>query len=385
MIQLLKQAFYQIGLHPLRSFLTVLGIVNGIMALVVIVAISHSTNKVIESQLEELGTNLLVIRPYFAYGESALVPTRIQYSLEDMAQIKNTALSVEEVAPSYQNSLHFQYGHRSLSINIVGTNDKYATVKNLTMRQGRFLSSMDITSDRFVVVLNETAAQRLGAMTDLSSDVRVRIAGIMAKIVGIVQDKTTEGGGVPMAYLPLPLYDRLVAQGANNPLEIYIRVKKEFSVNDGIREIKSFLKATHGPLAEESLRSMTDFLEVSREIQTRAMWVFFAMAGIALLLGGVGLTNLLMISVRERTREIGIRKAVGAKDRAILFQFVAEGIILSLGGGLVGVLLRIWAITMVLPVLNLPVHIPLSAIWTGVFFSAGLGVLGSFYPAWVAA
>ncbi len=356
------------------------------MALVLIIAIGQETNRILEAQLEELGTNLLVIRPYSSYADSDLMPTQIEYSLDDITRIKDATLSVDEVAPAFQGSLLFQYGRRSLSIGVVGTNDKYAAVKSLEVRQGRFLSSMDIASDRTVAVLNKTAAQRLGNIDDISLGVYVRVNGLLAKVVGIVNDKTTEmGPGAAIAYLPIPFYHRLVAKGPNNQLAIYILVRKEFPVEIGTREVKSVVKEMHGPLAEETVRSMTDFLMASLEIQKRAIFVLFTMAGIALLLGGMGIANLLMISVRERTREIGIRKAVGAKDQAILFQFVAEGIFLSLVGGLAGVLLGIQAIVMVLPALNLPVYIPIAAIWTGLLFSAGLGILGSVYPASVAA
>lgn len=362
-----------------------LGIINGIMALVLIVAIGQETNRIIQTQLDELGTNLLVIRPFFFYRESDLIPTRIQYELSDITRIKKATLSVDEAAPFYQGNLPVQYRRRSLSMGIVGTNDIYAYVKNLKVKQGRFLSPIDLEGNRFVAVLNETAAERLGIDSHLL-DAKLRVNGLVVKVVGIIEDKATEmGSGASIAYLPLPFYHRLLGQRSQNSLEIYLLIKNNFSVANGITEIKSLVKAMHGPMAEETVRSVSDYLQTSQEIQKRALWVLSAMAGIALLLGGIGITNLLMISVQERTREIGIRKAVGAKDGAILFQFMAEGILLSIGGGLLGVLLGIYAIVMVLPALNLPVNIPVAAIWIGVLFSAGLGIIGSVYPASAAA
>jgi|GEM_PF-6965563 len=384
-LQLIGQALGQIRLHPLRSFLAVLGTMNGIMSVVMVVAISDGHRSVIKQHFDELGANLLVVSSYVWGHELDSVPTEIRYSMQDMIRIKNACRSVKEVAPVMRGSLTLQYERRSLELHVTATDARYVRVRNLTVKKGRFLSPLDIELDRRVVVLNETAARRLLGSDDLNAYRELLVQGTSVAVIGIVEDRVTEAGsGMPTAYLPMAFYSRLVKTYSDS-LGFYILIHETFDLEQGMKEVQSILKETHGPTAVESVSGMTEFLAAFRDISRRAIWALAVIASITLLLSGIGISNLLLASVRERTREIGVRKALGAKDRAILFQFVIEGIVLSVLGGIFGVLLGVGGLVLVLPALELPVIIPYHAVIVGVLFSIGVGFLASYYPAKIAA
>lgn len=384
--QLLGQVFDQIRLHPLRSFLAVFGTMNGIMAVVMAVAIGQGSRMEIKRHFDELGANLLMVSSYASSGAPKAIPKIIKYTHKDVIRLKNSCLSVEEVAPFMEGDLEAQYRRRPLlRLRVIGTDTRYLKVRNLTMREGRFLSPLDLQLNRHVVVLNESAARLLIDSRYSRDDFKLFVGGTAVSVVGIVQDKTTEGFGQPVAYLPTTLYRRLIDVDFQNLMSIYVLVKESFTVEQAMEEVKLFLKGVHGPEAMESVESMTDFLVAFKEINRKAIWSLTAIASIILLSGGIGISNLLLASVRERTQEIGIRKAVGAKDRAILFQFVTEGVILSLLGGVLGVFLGIGVLPALLPALQLPVVIPYSAVVIGVIFSVVVGILSSYYPARTAA
>lgn len=382
---LIKQAIDQIRIHPLRSFLAILGTMNGIMAVVMVVAIGQGHRIELKKRIQEVGSNLIVVHPY-AFSESDAIPTVIKYSTDDLVHIKNTSLSTDEVAPLLRSAPEVQYQKRSLRLNVIGTDARYAKVMNLHLREGRFLTSFDLERNRHVIVLNETAVNMLGGSHPFTIGASLLVKSTIVSLVGIIRDNIVEfGPRSPVAYIPMTLYKRLINEPSENLLSIYVLVRDSFTLAVGMKEIKSLLTTLHGPNAATTVSPMAEFLEEFRNMVKQALLALVAIASITLLLGGIGLSNLLLSSVQSRTREIGIRKTFGAKDRDIIFQFVIEGLILSLIGGVFGVLLGVIGCVLVLPSMQLPVIIPYSAIFTGVLFSIIVGIVSSYYPAKIAA
>ena len=399
---LLLTALSSLAVNKLRAGLTLLGIVIGITAVITLMAIGQGVQQSITQRIESLGTNLLFVRP----GESSQggvfggQGSASTLTMEDAIAIQDPvfAPSVAAVAPELSTTGQVVAGRANTSTRVYGVTPEYLEARNFDLSSGEFITPGHIDAASLVAVLGSEVAETLFGNREPIGQA-VRINGRQFDVIGVLESK---GGNrffslddqvlVPITTAHHRLASRRTAQGAFNIQTINVQVADLDRMDSAIREVATVLRLRHRITGEDdfSITSQQETIETLQE--TTGTFVVFlgAIAGISLLVGGIGIMNIMLVSVTERTREIGIRKAMGAKYRDILLQFVLEATLLSLGGGGVGVLagmLLSWALNG----RSLLGGQPTQTVFSGevavmaLAVSAGIGLFFGIYPAMRAA
>ena len=399
-MNIVSTALRALGSSKLRSGLTLLGIVIGITAVTVMMSIGRSVQSGITSSVQAQGTNLLFVNPGFgASGGAAAQITPL--TLEDSNALMDPALapSVKAVAPEINTFGRVIVGRRYVDASIVGVTPEYASVRNSNVGRGRFITPAHIRSRAEVAVIgSETATDLFGSRNPLGETVRVN--GRQFTVVGVLQD--TGGaffGFGDRVYVPITTaYYRLsherTAQGGVSVDSINVEAVDADSIRAAELEITTILRLRHRIVGANDfeINTLEELLRTLNQITTALVLFLGTVAGISLLVGGIGVMNVMLVSVTERTREIGIRKAMGAKRRDILLQFLTEAVFLTMGGGLIGMLLSLGIVPIIAFFVSQagddPGENPLSAIafQPGVAVlalgvAAGVGLLSGIYPA----
>ncbi len=387
----LKEALESLSVNKLRTALTMLGIVIGVAAVVSMIAIGEGASSSITSSIESMGTNLIYVSR--AYENSNPQPL----TLADAQAIVESggAPSVMAVAPSVQTSMQVIYGGESTSTTILGVTPDYAIVRNTAVASGRFITQADIDSRATIVILGSDVVEEI-----FGSDIgvlgeKIRIGNNLYEVVGILETSggTSIGSADNQVIVPLTTaLSRLMARtSAKDEVNlISVSAVNSDAISSAITEISSILRSRHkihtGEDDDFSIFSQETMTEAATSI-TGVLTVFLGgIAAISLLVGGIGIMNIMLVSVIERTKEIGLRKAVGARNRDILMQFMVESLIIGLTGGVLGVLLA-WLLTLIIKniasassfMLN-PV-ITIDSVLLAVLFSLAIGLLFGIYPA----
>ncbi|GIW29253.1 MAG: ABC transporter permease [Meiothermus sp.] len=392
--QVFRIAWRAILGNPLRSVLTTLGVIIGVAAVVALTMVGQGSTANITRSLQSLGTNLLTIGSNTGGrgGGFGLVrfggPQTI--TLADAEAVKSAfADRLAGVAPALQSNQQVKVGANNLNVTVIGTWPDYASVRNAQPAQGSFFSEADLQSRRRVAVIGYGIAQDLfGGQDPLGQ--RIRIAGISFTVVGVLPDKGDSGFASPnyQVMVPLSTYlQRLSRSSTGEPRvnAIYVQAPDKDSLSRLQQELTDFMaqrrKVTDPSEYDFSVQNQADALASVNQV-TQTMTLFLGgVAGISLLVGGIGIMNIMLVSVTERTREIGIRKALGAKPRDILTQFLVESVVLSVGGGILGIFLGLAMAGSVGQLLRVtPVFDPFSMVLAFVF-SVAVGVFFGFYPA----
>ena len=340
LLAILRTALSSLGANKLRSSLTLLGIVIGVAAVISLMAIGRGAQAAITSNIEALGTNLLFVRPE---GSAATLTMDDAYALLDPV----FAPSVAAVAPELSTYTQVVAGREDTRTQAVGVTPEYESVRGFSLASGQFISSGHVSNRSEVAVLGSQVAETLFGFRDPVGQA-VRINGRQFTVIGVLESK---GGGFMGLYdnqalVPITTaYYRLAAQrtvqGSISIQTINVQAKSSGSAMDrAIQEITTVLTLRHRITGEAdfTVSSLQETIETLEETTNTFVVFLGAIASISLLVGGIGVMNIMLVSVTERTREIGIRKAMGAKRRDVLFQFVAEATLLSLAGGGFGVL-----------------------------------------------
>ncbi|GAA5334219.1 MULTISPECIES: ABC transporter permease [Thermus] len=393
-----RVALRAIAANPLRSALTALGVVIGVAAVVALTMVGQGTTRRISNLLEGLGTNLLTVGPaqggrgpgggLVRFGGPATLPLSDAYAIQEAFSGE-----VVGVAPVAQGNFQLKFGANNLRATVVGTWPDFAQVRNALPEKGSFFTWEDVEARRRVAVIGYGIAQDLFGGEDPLGQ-RLRIGGIPFTVVGVLPDKGDQGfvSTNYQVYVPLSTYlQRLARPEAGGPKvnAIYLQGADRNRLKDLQARLTQFLAERHGLLDPESydfsVTNQQDALESVNQT-TLAMTLFLGgVAGISLLVGGIGIMNIMLVSVTERTREIGVRKALGARPRDILAQFLAESVVLSVGGGLLGVALGLFMARFVGQAIGVtPVFAPLSVV-LAFAFAVAVGVFFGLYPAWRAA
>lgn len=322
-------------MNKLRAGLTLLGIIIGVAAVIASVAIGRGSQQQVSDQIEALGTNLLFVQPQGG-ADSAL-------TLSDAAALMDDELlpSVEQVAPEIRRGGTVEAGTDRTFAQIAGVTSNYAAVRNFELKSGIFISPAHVINNEEVVVLASTVASALFGERD-PVGTSVRINGRKFRIVGVLESKGGTAFGIEDLQVMVPIttaYYRL--SSARTPLgevtvnSINVQVAGVDRVEQANDEITSMLLMRHGE-EDFTVANQEDTIETLQATESTFVILLAAIAGISLLVGGIGIMNIMMVSVTERIREIGIRKAVGATRRDIALQFLTEATVLSIGGGLAG-------------------------------------------------
>ena len=384
---ILRAAGHSLGANRLRSALALLGIVLGISSVVVLLAIGRGVSVQITNEIGNLGSNLL-----FVYST-----TSKELTLDDLNALRDPqfAPSVENAIPELQSFARIDYERKSRQTSIVGTTPDFATSRNVKMASGVFITSPHVVNRSEVVVLGGTIAENLfGNREAVGSQVRVR--GNEYTVIGTL-DRTGGGGFgsfdtqvfIPYTTVHYRLQRERAVSGDITLSQIIVKVRDDADVSQAEKEVKATLRASRRLRDEADDFGIFNQQELLNAIGnvSRAISLFLgSIAGISLLVGGIGIMNIMLVAVTERTREIGIRQAMGAKRRDILAQFVTEAVMLTVGGGLVGVGLGI-SISLILQSLQLGGDNGLSAVVSpsivllALGVSAGVGLFFGIYPA----
>lgn len=337
----IKTALHSIGANKLRAGLTLLGIVIGVAAVIAAMAVGRGAQEQVSAGIESLGTNLLFVRPVSTQGGNSALTLADSSALLDPVFVP----SVEALAPEIQSNGSIVYQRESTFTRILGVTSNYGSVRNFEVSSGIFISPAHVQNRSEVLLLGSNIADLLFGTRD-PVGATVRLSGRQFTVIGVLESKGGTALGFEDNQVLVPIttaYYRLSSQrtalGEITVSSINVQVQDVGLMDDAIREISTLLFLRHDGEEDFTVTSQEETIEALQSTEDTFVLLLGAIAGISLLVGGIGIMNIMMVSVTERTREIGVRKAMGAKRRDIAMQFVAEATFLSIGGGIVGVAL----------------------------------------------
>jgi putative ABC transport system permease protein len=345
---LLQLALGRLGTGKLRTTLTMLGIIIGVASVVALVSVAQGATKGVSDRLQSLGTNLLTVDPGFSRGIGA---TRGQFgsattlTLDDANAIAGLS-GVEYVAPELTASKLVVFGDENETASIIGTTPEYLSVFAYQMWTGTFINAASVNNNLRVAVVGATTADNLG-LTDSSVGSTIYIGGLPFQLIGILQSKGGTGTGDDRVIVPLTTARELFVGSSGSVSTIGLSATSEDAIDSVSAEITTLLEQRHaiasGGTDDFSISTQAQLLGTVSSVSDVLTFLLAGIASISLLVGGIGIMNIMLVSVRERTREIGIRKAIGARARDILGQFLVEALALTLAGGAIGIGLGVLA------------------------------------------
>lgn len=386
-----KMAVKTLSANKLRSTLTMLGIIIGNASVIAMVAIGEGTQQFVTRQFEGLGTNVLFVIPGDAQRGPLAGTTRANtLTLADAEAIAAEVLAIAAVSPEKTQRLRVTQGAAETQANVVGTTPEYLPVRNVEIAQGQFLSPIHTQTQQQVVVLGSEAAMILfGSQNPLGQ--KIRINKVSFTVIGVVAERGSSSGQNldELVFIPIQVMaSQLVGQeaGKTSPSvnSIAISARSETESTAAQYQVTNLLRLRHGILRGENdftVLSQQELLEAASDITDILIWVLVCTAGISLLVGGVGIMNIMLVSVTERTHEIGLRKAIGAKGSDISVQFTIEAVILSVTGGLIGTTFAIAGVVAINLFSPLTGGISLTAIALSFTVSGAVGLGFGIVPA----
>jgi len=391
----LSAAWSGVITHKLRSSLTMLGIVIGITAVIALMSIGRGVEAEIISQIESLGSNVVFITPGWTTEEEAWAAGGSAQTLtqEDAAAIAEQVPSVSSVAPVLASNLQAVVGGENVGAQVFGVTPEHMQVNNLEIAHGAFFTEYDYQRRAKVAVLGSDVKETLFGDADPIGQ-QMWMGGIVVRVIGVLESKEAmEGSPNDNIFIPLTTFQQTVyqprtAQGDHVVHYITLTVSEGEQGDYVIDEITELLRSRHQLAANADddfeIISLEEIIETVSEITGTIAIFLGAIAGISLLVGGVGVMNIMLVSVTERRREIGILKALGATGRDIWTQFLMEAAFLTLAGGIIGIVLG-WGLSyFVSSVGQIPSVVTVDIVILAVSVSVGIGLFFGFYPAWQA-
>jgi len=374
--------------NKLRSTLTMLGIIIGNASVIAMVGIGQGAQKLAEEQFESLGPNVLFIVPGSREERRTTFDLPKTLVLADAEAIATQVPSVAEVAPQINSPQILSYRSQNVSKTVIGTTPSYLTVRSFEIARGRFINDLDLQRNNRVVVLgSEIADKFFGKQSPLGEQIRIK--NISFEIVGVMAAKGSFLGTNQDEFVFVPLTtmaNQVVGNTSPFGTEvtfINVSAKDENSISAAQFQIENLLRLRHKITGADDfgVQTQKDILTIVGTVTSGLTVMLAAIAGISLLVGGIGVMNIMLVSVTERTQEIGLRKAIGAQERDILVQFLIEAVILSAAGGLLGTFIGISSVVAIGAVSPLKVSISPVAIILAVTVSGGIGLFFGVFPA----
>ena len=378
-------ALREIRRNVLRSVLTILGIVIGVAAVIVMVTLGDGATRQVTTQIESLGSNLLMIRvgQHMGPGQSSNAPP---FSLADAVAVGRDVPAVRAVAPSASQAMIAIVGNSNWSTSVTGTDNAFFTVRNWTLESGRLFSDGDLQSGRAVCVIGATVRKELfGALDPIGE--KIRLKTLACQVIGLLQSKGQSSMGSDqddLVVMPLRTFQRRIAGNQDvNLIQVSIRDGESTDRAKGdlerlLRERRHIRSGEQDDFSVRDMKEIASMLTGTTQVLTALLT---AVAAVSLLVGGIGIMNIMLVSVTERTREIGIRLAIGALEREVLTQFLVEAVALSSLGGLLGILLAVGASVGLASLLNVPFVFNTGIVLLAFGFSAAVGVIFGYFPA----
>ncbi len=378
-------SFEAILSNKVRSGLTMLGVIIGVMAVILLVSIGEGARVYITKELTGLGTNLLIITPGKTTTRGGFHPpsagTVRKLSYDDSLALRRRAWLLTDAVPIVLGTGKIKYQNLGRDTMVIGTTPEFQRVRNLFVGIGSFVSQGDVDSKSKIVVLGTTVKEELfGEQSALGKVVMVSDARY--RVVGVMQKKGTSLGWDIDDVVFIPVTSGQELFDTDGLFEILASTPRAEDVNPAIAQIKDILIKRHAHKEDFTIQTQGAMLSTMDTILEVLTAVLGGIAGISLLVGGIGIMNIMLVSVRERTREIGIRKALGARNRDIMAQFMIEAMTLSGAGGIIGIIIGV-GLALIIPVFVevLPTSVSLWSILMAFSFSAAVGVFFGVYPA----
>jgi putative ABC transport system permease protein len=384
-IEALRLAVQSIMRNALRSFLTVLGIVIGVGAVIAMVTIGNGATAKVSADMARLGSNLLFVRPgQFGPGRSSAEAR--PFGTADIDALRSQLRNVRAVAPVAQKSATAIHGSRSRATVVHGTDNAFLVTQDWTIDAGRDFFDAELRSGRAACIIGQTVRDELFGRADPIGE-RLRVDKVSCEVIGSLVAKGQSGFGTDqddVILMPLRAFHRRIA-GNTEIRTIYVSALDGANTSRVQGDIERLLRErrniTAGREDDFSVRDMKQLAETQTQTTSVLTALLGAVAGVSLLVGGIGIMNIMLVSVTERTREIGIRLAIGAQASQVLTQFLVEAVVLSLFGGIVGILLGLGLAGLASRAMVIPFVLDPTIVVVAFGFSAAVGVLFGFFPA----
>ena len=390
LLMIIRVAFRALVRNKMRAALTMLGIIIGVSAVIAMVSIGQGASASVQAQIESIGTNLLFV----SAGAQNVGGVRSgtgdtgtnTLTVEDLDAIKREVPSVSMVTPNVNARSQLVAGNMNWNTSVTGVSEQYPEIRKWPVASGSFFTDADVRTAARVIVIGQTLADSLFTGADpIGQDLRVgnmpfRIVGVMARKGQDPQGRDQDD----VAFAPYTTVQKKIL-GRDRIQIAFVSAISQDATYTAQSQITELLRQRHKLTASEpddfTVRNMTDVAEAANETSKTMTILLACIAGVSLLVGGIGIMNIMLVSVTERTREIGIRMAIGARSSAVRTQFLIESIVLSLTGGTVGIILGI-AFSLAIPaMLGWPTLVSMMAIVGSVLFSAAVGIFFGYYPA----
>jgi putative ABC transport system permease protein len=380
-----KLALQAILRNALRSFLTVLGIVIGVGAVIAMVTIGNGTTAKVAAELARLGSNLLSVRPG-QFGPGRASAEAKPFNVRDIEALRAQLRGVRTVAPTSQKATTIVYGSENRSTPVTGTDNGYFLTHNWQLTAGRRFLEGEVRSGRAACVIGETVRDKLfGKEEPVGRNIRVN--KISCEIIGLLAPKGQSNFGTDqddIVIVPLRMFQRRIG-GNTDVSTIWVQAeegtdtaKVQADIERLLRERRTIMR---GKEDDFSVRDMKQIAETQTATTTVLTGLLATVASVSLLVGGIGIMNIMLVSVTERTREIGIRLAIGALEAQVLMQFLVEAMVLSLLGGLIGIALGLGLAAVATRALDVPFVLDATIVLISFVFSALVGVVFGYFPA----
>lgn len=381
-----RLALRAISRNILRSFLTVLGVVIGVAAVIAMVTIGNGTTEQVKSELSRLGTNMLFVRPgQFGPGRASTEAKR--FDDRDVEAIRNQISGIRAVAPQNRSSAATViFGGKNHQTSVIGTTNDYLIAQDWTIALGRDFQPAEDRGGQIGCIIGETVRQELfGAENPVGQTIRV--SNISCPVIGVLARKGQSGLGDDQddtIIMPLKIHQRRIG-GTTTISSIMVSAQDGVSTAKVQSDLQNLLRERRrigiGREDDFTVNDMTQIASAMTGTTTLLTGLLGAVAAVSLLVGGIGIMNIMLVSVTERTREIGIRLAIGALEKQVLTQFLVEAVMLSAFGGIVGILSGLGLAYAVVSFLNVPFVTSPSIIFLAFAFSAAIGVIFGYFPA----
>jgi putative ABC transport system permease protein len=385
-LETLLIALREIRRNALRSFLTVLGIIIGVGSVIVMSTIGSGATAKVTADIAKLGTNMLSIRPGQRHGPGGASAEAKQFDMADVEAIRNNILNLEAVAPSSSQGMTAVFGNENWATNVMGTTNDYLAVRDWNLAEGREFLESEERAGQMVCIIGETVRKNLfGKQEPVGT--HIRLNKLSCEVVGLLQSKGVSGFGSDqddIVLVPIRAFQRRIA-GNQDIRRIYLSVNDGASTDKAQKDVSLLLRERRRvkPSDEDDF-SIFDMKEISDTMAgtTQVLTALLsAVAAVSLLVGGIGIMNIMLVSVTERTREIGTRLAIGAREYEVLLQFLVEAVVLSSLGGVMGIFFAIVASFGLTRLLGVPYVLDPSMILLAFLFSIAVGVAFGFLPA----